>query len=53
MGVSAPWLFKMALGEEQVDQIAVEDQTYEEIKNDEVGEEGTKRRRDTDLAEKQ
>ena len=53
----------MALGEEQVDQIAVEDQTYEEIKNDEVGEEeigeeeigeeGTKRRRDTDPAEKQ
>ena len=48
----------MAEGEEKVDQIAVEDQTYEEIKDDEVGEEeigeeGTKRRRDTDLAEKQ
>ena len=48
----------MGLGEEKADQIAVEDQTYEDIKNDEVGEEeileeGTKRRRDTDLAEKQ
>lgn len=51
VAVSAPLLFALAEGDEKNDQTALEDEVYEEIKDDRVGEEG-RRRRETDHAEK-
>jgi Ca2+-binding EF-hand superfamily protein len=45
VAVSAPWLFSMAEGDEKADQIKVEDEVYEEIKYDRVGDEGRRQAR--------
>ena len=50
MAVSAPWAFKLADGEEGTEQIAVEDEIYNEIKDDNVEEEESRRKRNTRLS---